>query len=231
MPPRFRPPLPVADLAGPGPARDFVGYGRHPPKVRWPGGASVAVNVVVAYEEGSELSMVEGDGRNEGWGEYAIEVPPPVRDLGTESHFEYGSRAGIWRLARIIDAAGAPVTVSATAVALARNPQVAAWILGQGHDVLGHGDYLVSPGFSSPRDFVECVAMALRSLVDDGAADGAGRLMTVAFHARWSGQPARAEALRQILALVQAEPEAVLMRRDDLAAWWLDHAPGPDGTG
>src|SRR4051812_40172649 len=120
--------------------RDLVGYGRTPPPVEWPDGARVVVNVVLIYEEGSEYSVLRGDDRNDGWGEYAeTGVQPPQRDLGTETHYEYGARAGIWRLARIVDEAGVPVTVSAAAVALELNPAVAGWMRERGHDLLGHG--------------------------------------------------------------------------------------------
>src|SRR5438270_13235647 len=96
--------------------RDLVGYGRHPPRVEWPDGARVVVNLVLVYEEGSEYSVLWGDDRNDGWGEYAAAgVDPPQRDLGTESHYEYGSRAGVWRLARILDEAGIPVTIAGAA--------------------------------------------------------------------------------------------------------------------
>src|SRR6476469_1518045 len=102
-------------------ARDLVGYGRTPPSFAWPDGAQVVINPVLVYEEGSEYSVMWGDDRNDGWGEYADPgVQPPQRDPGTESHYEYGSRAGVWRLARIFDEAGVPVTVSAAAVALER---------------------------------------------------------------------------------------------------------------
>ena len=110
-----------------GPPRDLVGYGRHPPAFAWPGGARVVVNLVLVYEEGAEYSVLAGDARNDGWGEYPDPGPqPPRRDLGTETHYEYGSRAGVWRLARIADAFGVPVTVSACAQALELNPEVAA---------------------------------------------------------------------------------------------------------
>ena len=62
-----------------------------------------------------------------------------MRDLGTETHFEYGSRAGVWRLARLFDRYGIPVTVSACAIALERNPAVVDWMNARGHDLLGHG--------------------------------------------------------------------------------------------
>ena len=71
---------------------------------------------MLVYEEGTEYSVAWGDERNDGWGEYADPgAQPPQRDPGTESHYEYGSRAGVWRLARIYDDSGVPVTVSACA--------------------------------------------------------------------------------------------------------------------
>ena len=121
-------------------ARDLVGYGRTPPSFAWPDGAQVVINPVLVYEEGSEYSVMWGDDRNDGWGEYADPgVQPPQRDPGTESHYEYGSRAGVWRLARIFDEAGVPVTVSAAAVALELNPGVPEWMREHDHDLLGHG--------------------------------------------------------------------------------------------
>ncbi|MGH9305109.1 MAG: polysaccharide deacetylase family protein, partial [Acidimicrobiales bacterium] len=121
-----------------GPARDFAGYGRFPPPVTWPGGASVVISVVVNYEAGAEYSFAQ-DGRNDTWGEYSYQVGPEVRDFGTETHFEFGSRVGIWRLARLFDRLGVPVSVGACAVALEANPEVAEWIAGAGHEALAHG--------------------------------------------------------------------------------------------
>jgi len=112
----------------------------------WPDDARVVINLVLVYEEGSEYSVLWGDDRNDGWGEYADPgVQPPHRDPGTESHYEYGSRAGVWRLARIFDAAGVPVTVSAAAVALELNPGVACWMRERGHDLMGHGWRWIEP--------------------------------------------------------------------------------------
>jgi len=94
-------------------ARDLVGYGRTPPAFSWPEDARVVINLVLVYESGSEYSVAWGDDRNDGWGEYADPgVQPPQRDPGTEAHYEYGSRAGVWRLARIFDEAKVPVTVT-----------------------------------------------------------------------------------------------------------------------
>ena len=74
----------------PGPRRDFVGYGRRPPKVVWPDNAKVAVQIVVNYEEGSEYSMPAGDRRNEGLAEINQVMSEDYRDLAAESVYEYG---------------------------------------------------------------------------------------------------------------------------------------------
>jgi peptidoglycan/xylan/chitin deacetylase (PgdA/CDA1 family) len=132
-----RPPLVDRDV--PGPKRDLVGYGPNPPAVRWPGGERVAVNIVVNYEEGSEYAVVAGDGRNEAVGELPHLLPPDFRDLRQESVYEYGSRAGIWRLLRLFDELGVNVTFFATAVALERNPAVAEAIVAAGHEPAAHG--------------------------------------------------------------------------------------------
>jgi peptidoglycan/xylan/chitin deacetylase (PgdA/CDA1 family) len=294
--------------------RDLVGYGRVPPTFEWPNDARVVVNLVLVYEEGSEYSVRWGDGRNDGWGEYPeTGVEPPGLDRGTESHYEYGSRAGVWRLGRIFDAAGVNVTVSAAAAALELNPAVPAWMLEQGHDVLGHGwrwiepwtlsreeereqieravesfgrvlhthplgwncrswpsentrellietggflydsdgsaddvpyyeqcfdrpflivpysktyndsRYLTNPGFASPNDFLDTLKMGLDELLREGAQRRT--MMTVAVHARWSGQAARAAAVRLFIDYALDQPGVRFMRRTDIARWWLDRYP------
>ena len=144
--------------------RDLVGYGRLPPRFAWPDAARVVVNIVLVYEEGSEYSVLWGDDRNDGWGEYADPgVQPPQRDKGTESHYEYGSRAGVWRLARIFEAAGIPVTVSAAAVALELNPPVAAWMREHDHDLLGHGWRWIEHWTLSREQEREALAQAIET--------------------------------------------------------------------
>ena len=128
----------------PGPARDFVGYGPEPPAFDWPGGARVAVNLVINYEEGGEYSLVE-DGINDSWGEYSFQYGPEIRDLGTETHMEYGSRVGIWRLCRLFDHFGIPVTFAACALAVERNPPFGVWLRARDHDVLAHGYHWYGP--------------------------------------------------------------------------------------
>jgi peptidoglycan/xylan/chitin deacetylase (PgdA/CDA1 family) len=123
----------------PGPKRDFVGYGRQLPKVFWPNGAKVAVNLVVNYEEGSEYAKPAGDDRNEGLAEINYNLHPQYRDLCVESVYEYGSRAGIWRIMRLFDEYKIQVTFFACAVALERNPEVGQWIQESGHEPCSHG--------------------------------------------------------------------------------------------
>jgi peptidoglycan/xylan/chitin deacetylase (PgdA/CDA1 family) len=123
----------------PGPKRDFVGYGRHVPKVRWPNDARVAISLVLNYEEGSEYSYPNGDGRNDGLTEVIYAMDPKYRDLCAESVFEYGSRAGVWRLERLLTELKIPITFYACAVALERNREVGAWLKEAGHEPCSHG--------------------------------------------------------------------------------------------
>ena len=121
--------------------RDFIGYADRPPTFRWPGGAGLAVNFVLNYEEGSEYSIADGDGRSE---TALIEISQPrvplgERDLAAESMYEYGSRVGFWRLHRMFVERGLPLTVFASAVALERNPEVAGAIARTNWDVACHG--------------------------------------------------------------------------------------------
>lgn len=121
--------------------RDLIGYANNPPTLRWPGGAGLAVNFVLNYEEGSEYSIGEGDGRSETalTEVSAARVPVGDRDLASESMYEYGSRVGFWRLHRLFTERNVPLTVFAAAQALERNPPVAAAIGAAGWDVVAHG--------------------------------------------------------------------------------------------
>jgi peptidoglycan/xylan/chitin deacetylase (PgdA/CDA1 family) len=107
--------------------------------VVWPGNAALALNIAVNYEEGSERAKSFGDARNEGMTEVAYSMADEYRDLGAESMYEYGSRAGIWRLMRLFDEYGVKVTVYAAAVALEQNPQVGAWLARSKHEPCSHG--------------------------------------------------------------------------------------------
>lgn len=133
-----------------GPARDLVGYGENPPRISWPGNARLAINVVVNIEEGSEKSYAMGDNVNEEMHELPFHQYVS-RDLAKESFFEYGSRAGIWRLFRVFGEHDIPATMFASAVALERNPEVANKIVTRGDDVVGHG-YRWSNHFEMTRE-------------------------------------------------------------------------------
>ena len=130
---------PMKDINVPGPKREFVGYGRHVPRVRWPQNARIAVSFVLNYEEGSEYSHPAGDKQNDGLQEVIYAMDPQYRDLAVEAVFEYGSRAGIWRVERLFSEYKIPLTFYACAVALERNPEVAAWIKEAKHEPCCHG--------------------------------------------------------------------------------------------
>ncbi len=120
--------------------RDFVGYGATPPHANWPGNARIAVNFVINFEEGSELSYPAGDGVSEtGLIEGASTDIGMGRDLAAESMFEYGSRVGWWRLHRIFTKAQVPVTLFAAARAFSANPEAAAAVRASDWDICGHG--------------------------------------------------------------------------------------------
>lgn len=121
--------------------RDFVGYGETPPHADWPGGARIAVNFVLNVEEGAEYSIADGDGRSESalTEVAAARVPVGDRDLAAESMYEYGARAGFWRLARLFQERRLPLTAFVSALALERNAEAAACIREQNWDVCCHG--------------------------------------------------------------------------------------------
>jgi peptidoglycan/xylan/chitin deacetylase (PgdA/CDA1 family) len=123
----------------PGPKRDLLGYGSQVPKVIWPDGAKVAVNLVMNYEEGSEYSYPLGDERSEGLGEVPYTMKPGYRDLAMESVFEYGSRAGIWRFLRLIDEYDIKTTFFACAAALEMNRELTDVIREKEHEPCCHG--------------------------------------------------------------------------------------------
>lgn len=121
--------------------RDLVGYASRPPHPHWPGGARIAVSLVLNYEEGGEACVLHGDGHSESvlTDIGAAEALPGVRNMNVESLFEYGSRVGFWELMRLLKSMGAPATVYAVGMALERNPEAAAAIAASGFEVACHG--------------------------------------------------------------------------------------------
>ena len=108
--------------------RDLVGYGAHPPDARWPGGARIALQFVLNYEEGGENCILHGDAASEAFLSEIIGAQPwpGQRHMNMESIYEYGARAGFWRLWRLFTGRNLPLTVFGVATALARNPEAVA---------------------------------------------------------------------------------------------------------
>ena len=121
--------------------RDLVGYGRTPPDPKWPGGAAVAVQFVINYEEGGENSILHGDPASEAFLSEIVGAAawPGQRHMNMESIYEYGSRAGFWRLWRLFTARRVPVTVYAIAHAMQRHPEAVAAMREAGWEIATHG--------------------------------------------------------------------------------------------
>ena len=121
--------------------RDLIGYGRYAPHPHWPQEARLAVQIVINYEEGSENCILHGDAASEAFLSESIGALPLMgqRNMNMESMYEYGSRAGFWRLYRLFTARRIPVTVYAVAMALERNPEAAAAMQEAGWEIASHG--------------------------------------------------------------------------------------------
>ncbi|MCY4452395.1 MAG: polysaccharide deacetylase family protein [Immundisolibacterales bacterium] len=118
--------------------RDFEGYRGRPPDPKWPDGARLAISFVVNVEEGAELFVGDGDERNESIHEI-MQVVQGVPDFCMASHFEYGTRAGYWRIADLLDRYGVRATFSSSGRAVERNPWLARDALERGHEIAAHG--------------------------------------------------------------------------------------------
>jgi putative urate catabolism protein len=121
--------------------RDLVGYGQDPPHADWPGGARIAVQMVLNYEEGAENSVLHGDAASETFLSDMINPAPIVgaRHMSMEQIYEYGARAGVWRLLRLFGRYDVPVTIFGVAMAMQRNPAVVEAFLEAGHEIASHG--------------------------------------------------------------------------------------------
>nr|WP_181017833.1 allantoinase PuuE [Sneathiella aquimaris] len=121
--------------------RDMIGYGAETPDPEWPGKARIAVQFVLNYEEGGENNILHGDDASEAFLSEIIgaDMLPDVRHISMESIYEYGSRAGVWRLLRLFKKFDIPLTIFAVAMALERNPAVAKAFVDAGHEICSHG--------------------------------------------------------------------------------------------
>jgi len=121
--------------------RDLIGYGPKPPKASWPGGARIALNFVVNYEEGGEHCILHGDKASEAFLSEIVGAQPfaGARHMSMESIYEYGSRVGVWRLLELFRRYDVPFTVYGVAMAMERNPAAVEAFLKAGHEIASHG--------------------------------------------------------------------------------------------
>jgi putative urate catabolism protein len=147
--------------------RDMVGYGPNPPHPKWPGGANIAVQFVLNYEEGAENNVLHGDQASETFLSEIVGAQPfPNRHMSMESLYEYGSRAGLWRVLRIFDRRGLPLTIFGVAMALARNPQAVAAFLERGDEIACHGLRWMSYQLVEPEVERAHIAEAVRLMTE-----------------------------------------------------------------
>lgn len=150
-----------------GPARDVVGYGPDLPRRTWPGGATLAVSLVINYEEGSERSFAAGDAEQESmteWGSYPF--PDGIRNLAMESMYEFGSRVGVWRILTLLRDMQVKATFFASAQALEMAPRTAAQIALDGHEVCAHGYRWEEVFRLTEAEEREAIARAVRSITE-----------------------------------------------------------------
>jgi allantoinase len=120
--------------------RDMVGYGRDPPHPHWPGAARIALQFVLNFEEGAEKSVLHGDSSSEVFLSEIVGAQAfPMRHMSMESLYEYGSRAGLWRVLRAFERHRLPLTIFAVATAIQRQPEAAAAFKQLGHEIACHG--------------------------------------------------------------------------------------------
>jgi len=146
--------------------RDLIGYGRHTPDPRWPGGARLALQIVMNYEEGGERSILHGDDFAEAFLQEVVGMQPlkGVRNMQVESIYEYGTRVGFWRLMRLFAERDVKISVFAVGMALERHPQAAAALVEAGHEVVSHGWRWIDYQFVGEDEEREHIRLAIESL-------------------------------------------------------------------
>jgi putative urate catabolism protein len=148
--------------------RDLIGYANNPPDPQWPNNARLAVNFVINYEEGSEYSIPDGDGFSEAslTESPSSTIPHGTRDLAAETLFEYGARVGFWRLLRLFQERGFPVTLFACALALERNPKVVEAVKKSNLDICCHGWRWIEHYKLTEDEEREHIRLAIESLTN-----------------------------------------------------------------
>lgn len=146
--------------------RDMVGYGRKPPNIQWPNQAKVALNFVINYEEGAELTPVNGDAFSEIYGgEFPLAAKSEgMRSLSMESLFEYGSRAGLWRLIRLFEQERIPLTFFITGLALTLNAELSQYLQKSAHETAGHGWRWIDYAQLSPEEEKEHILLCIKTI-------------------------------------------------------------------
>jgi len=146
--------------------RDLIGYGAKAPDPRWPGGARLALQIVMNYEEGGERSILHGDDFAEAFLQEVVGMQPlkGVRNMQVESIYEYGTRVGFWRLMRLFAERDVKISVFAVGMALERHPQAAAALVEAGHEVVSHGWRWIDYQFVGEDEEREHIRLAIESL-------------------------------------------------------------------
>ena len=149
-------------------SRDLKGYGARPPDPRWPGGARLALQIVLNYEEGGENCVLHGDPASEAFLSEIInaEARQGVRHMSMESIYEYGSRVGVWRLKKMFDRYKVPVTVFAVGMAVERNPEPVQALHAAGHEICSHGYRWVDYQYIDEETEREHMQRAIRAIYD-----------------------------------------------------------------
>ena len=144
--------------------RDFRGYGPNPPNADWPGEAKIAISIVLNYEEGGENNLLHGDGQSEAFlSDIGGAQPwPGMRHWNMESIYDYGPRAGFWRLHRFFTGAGIPLTIYGVATALARNPEQVAAMKAADWEIASHGLKWIEHRDMDPQEEARQIAEAMR---------------------------------------------------------------------
>lgn len=144
--------------------RDFRGHGPNAPDAAWPGGAKIAVSLVLNYEEGGENNLLHGDAQSEAFlSDIAGAAPwPGMRHWNMESIYDYGARAGFWRLHHLFTGMGIPVTIYGVTSALARNPEQVAAMKAAGWEIASHGLKWVDHRDMPPEEEARQIAESFR---------------------------------------------------------------------
>jgi len=144
-------------------SRDLFGYGPTPPNPAWPNDARVAVSFVVNFEEGAEYSVAEGDSHNEGVYE-VIDRLEAIPDPCIQTHFDYGTRAGWWRIADTFERFNVPISLSSCGLAVERTPQIAQDAVRRGHEVSAHGWRWESHAMMTPEEERRNIARTVEAI-------------------------------------------------------------------